>query len=179
MDINFINDIELIRSLKKSEPKAYAYLVETYRKKLLIYVLNLTKDREVSEDIVQNVYMKFWNKRHQLKDDFVVNSYLYQSVYHEFIDHYRRRKSILALEKKYSEALSTTIQEEEENHLERLLYLVKREIENLPPKCKRAFLLSKEEGFSNKQIAEHLDVSIKCVEAHITKAFSYLRQKVG
>ncbi|WP_036692535.1 RNA polymerase sigma factor [Pedobacter glucosidilyticus] len=179
MDTKFTNDKELIQSLKKSEPKAYAYLVETYRKKLLRYVLNLTKNRELSEDIVQNVYMKFWNQRHKLKDDFIVNSYLYRCVYYEFIDQYRKRKSALALDKIYFDALATTVQEEEESHSERLLYLVKREIENLPPKCKQTFLLSKEDGFSNKQIAAHLDVSLKCVEAHITKAFSYLRQKVG
>jgi RNA polymerase sigma-70 factor (ECF subfamily) len=56
---------------------------------------------------------------------------------------------------------------------------VKLEIENLPPKCKQTFLLSKQEGLTNMEIAEYLNVSIKSVEAHITKAFSILRKKVG
>ena len=59
------------------------------------------------------------------------------------------------------------------------MIVVKREIENLPPKCKRTFLLSKQEGLSNIEIAAHLNVSIKSVEAHITKAYAILRKKVG
>mgnify|MGYP003683409753 FL=1 len=47
--------------------------------------------------------------------------------------------------------------------------LVKNEIENLPPKCKQTFLLSKQEGLTNIEIAEYLNVSIKSVEAHIKK----------
>jgi len=52
-------------------------------------------------------------------------------------------------------------------------------LSNLPPKCKRIFLLSKQEGLTNIEIAEYLNVSIKSVEAHITKAFSNLRKTGG
>ena len=57
--------------------------------------------------------------------------------------------------------------------------MFKKEIENLPPKCKQTFLLSKQDGLTNIEIAEYLNVSIKSVEAHITKAFSILRKNVG
>ncbi len=53
------------------------------------------------------------------------------------------------------------------------------EIQNLPPKCKQTFLLSKQEGLTNVEIAEYLNVSIKSVEAHITKVFSILRKSIG
>ncbi|WP_243456827.1 sigma factor-like helix-turn-helix DNA-binding protein [Polaribacter batillariae] len=67
----------------------------------------------------------------------------------------------------------------EENSLEKLILLVKKEIENLPPKCKKTFVLSKQEGLTNIEIAEYLNISIKSVEAHITKAFSILRKTLG
>ena len=57
--------------------------------------------------------------------------------------------------------------------------IVKKEIDKLPPKCKQTFLLSKKEGLTNIEIAEYLNVSIKSVEAHITKAFSILRKSIG
>ncbi|WP_445747751.1 sigma factor-like helix-turn-helix DNA-binding protein [Polaribacter sp.] len=60
-----------------------------------------------------------------------------------------------------------------------MVLIVKKEIENLPPKCKQIFLLSKEEGLTNIEIAEYLNVSIKSVEAHITKAFGILRSAIG
>jgi len=123
--------------------------------------------------------MSIWNNRFKLKEDFVVKSYLYKSVYNEFIDQYRKNKEVLKLDKKYIDALAEVVEEEDEISLNKLVTIVKREIENLPPKCKQIFLLSKEEGLTNVEIAEYLNVSIKSVEAHITKAFAILRSAIG
>ena len=71
------------------------------------------------------------------------------------------------------------MEEEDEKSIDKLMKIVKNEIENLPPKCKQTFLLSKQEGLTNIEIAEYLNVSIKSVEAHITKAFSILRKVIG
>ncbi len=179
MDISFINDITLITALKKGDSKAYTFLVNNYHHKLCVYAFSLTNDHDLSEDIVQNVIMRIWKQRQKLKDDFGIKSYLYRSVYNEFIDQYRKQKAVLALEKKYIDALSNILEEEDENSLEKLIKLVKQEIENLPPKCKQVFLMSKQEGLTNIEIAEYLNVSIKSVEAHITKAFSILRKSIG
>ena len=179
MDNNFIKDSDLIIALKGGDSKAYTFLVNQYHHKLCVYVFSLTKDNDLAEDIVQNVFMAIWNKRHKLKEDFVLKSYLYKSVYNEFIDQYRKEKSVFPLEKKHFDALSSIVEDEDENSLEKLIKLVKQEIENLPPKCKQTFLLSKQDGLTNIEIAEYLNVSLKSVEAHITKAFSILRKTVG
>ena len=89
--------------------------------------------------------MRIWNKKHKLKDDLVVKSYLYKAVYNEFIDQYRKNKNVLTLEKKHIDALTYIVEEEDEKSLEKLISIVKKEIEKLPPKCKQTFLLSKEE----------------------------------
>ncbi|MDO5978233.1 RNA polymerase sigma factor [Flavivirga spongiicola] len=175
----FKNDTDLIRSLKKGEPKAYTFLVDSYHHKLCIYTYGLTNDHDLSEDIVQNVFVYIWKNRLKLKDHFLVKNYLYRSVYNEFIDQYRKRKTVMTIEKKYIDALNHIVEKEDENSLEKLIALVKKEIGNLPPKCKQTFLLSKQEGLTNIEIAEYLNVSIKSVEAHITKAFSILRKTLG
>jgi len=179
MQVIYKNDDILIESLKNGDSKAYLHLVNTYHHKLCVYAHGLTHDPDLSEDIVQNVFVYIWRNRLKLKDRFSLKNYLYRSVYNEFIDHYRKRKAVLALEKKYIDALSYIVEEEDENSLEKLIVLVKQEIDNLPPKCKRTFLLSKQEGLTNTEIADYLNVSIKSVEAHITKAFSILRKTVG
>jgi RNA polymerase sigma-70 factor (ECF subfamily) len=179
MKVVFLNDIDLIAALKNGETNAYTFLVNTYHKKLCVYAFSLTNDNDLAEDIVQNVFMSIWKNKHKLKEDFAVKSYLYKSVYNEFIDQYRKNKTVLTLEKKHIDALNYIVEEEDEKSLERLLLIVKREIENLPPKCKQIFLLSKEEGLTNVEIAEYLNVSIKSVEAHITKAFGILRSAIG
>lgn len=179
MQIVFKNDIELIKALKKGEAKAYRFLVDNYHHKLYIYAHGLTKDHDLSEDIVQNIFVYIWKNRLKLKGSFSVKNYMYRAVYNECIDEYRKKKAVIALEKKYIDALNYIVEEEDENSLEKLITLVKKEIENLPPKCKKTFLLSKQEGLTNIEIAEYLNVSIKSVEAHITKAFSILRKRIG
>ena len=175
----YSDNIQLIEALKTGDPKAYTFLVNTYHHKLCVYAYSFTHDHNLSEDIVQNVFMRIWNKRKNLKDDFVIISFLYKSVYNEFIDQYRSKKSTYPLEKKYIDALNAIVENEDEYSIENIIKLVKREIQNLPPKCKEIFLLSKDEGLTNIEIAEYKNVSIKSVEAHITKAYSILRSTLG
>lgn len=170
---------QLISALKSGDSKAYTFLVDTYHHKLCVYASSLANDSDLAEDIVQNVFIRTWKKRENLKDEFLISSFLYRSVYNEFIDEYRKQKEVFPLEKKYIEALSSIVEERDEHAIERLVKMVKKEIKNLPPKCKEVFLLSKEEGLSNIEIAEYKEISIKSVEAHITKAFSILRRAVG
>ena len=175
----FINDKEFISSLKRGDSKGYQFLVTSYYQKLCVYANSLTNDLHLAEDIVQNVFMSIWKNRNKLKEEFVIKSYLYKSVYNEFIDQYRKNKKVLVLDKKYIDALTYFVEEEDEKSLEKLIYIVKKEIDKLPPKCKQTFLLSKEEGLTNLEISQYLNISIKSVEAHITKAFSVLRKSIG
>ena len=179
MKIAFLNDKEFISSLKKGDSKGYQFLVTSYHQKLCVYANSLTNDSDLAEDIVQNVFMSIWKNRNKLKDQFAVKSYLYKSVYNEFIDQYRKKKAVLTLEKKHIDALTYIVEEEDEKSLEKLISIVKKEIDKLPPKCKQTFLLSKEEGLTNLEISQYLNISIKSVEAHITKAFSVLRKSIG
>ena len=179
MRLLYNNDEHLIKSLILGRPEAYNFLVDEYHNRLCIYAYGLTKDYDLSEDIVQNVFVYIWKNRLMLKESFDIKKYLYRSVYNEFIDQYRKNKAVIALEKKYIDALNEIVEEEDGDSMEQLISLVKKEIENLPPKCKQTFLLSKQDGLTNIEIAEYLNVSIKSVEAHITKAFSILRKTVG
>ncbi len=178
MNLDFSDTLILIQGLKNGDTKAYNYLVDCYHQRLCAYAYGLTNDSNLAKDIVQNVFIRVWSKRLNLKDEFSLNNYLYKSVYNEFIDQFRKKKSVMALEKEYIDALNTVV-EEEDKSLEKLINLVKKEIECLPPKCKRTFILSKKEGLTNIEISDYLNVSVKSVEAHITKAFSILRKSVG
>lgn len=179
MNRKYSNNKSLVKQLKKGNEKAYNSLVKTYYNELCIYVTNLSQDRFKSEDIVQNVIIRIWEQREKLNPDFSIKSLLYKSVYNEFIDQYRRDIAVTALEKKYIEGLNTFYEKKEgENELERLITVVKNEIELLPPRCKETFLLSKQEGLTYVEIAGHLKVSIKTVESQMNRAFSIIRKKV-
>lgn len=171
------NDI-LIESLKNGDEKAYTYLIDTYHHKLCVYANSLVKNVYSAEDIVQNVFIKVWEQRTRLKTNHAIKSFLYKLVYNEFIDLYRKNQSLFSLEKSYYDALNSIVLEEDSESLQHVINVVNKEIQNLPPKCKEVFILSKKEGLTNIEIAEHLDVSIKTVEAQITKAFSILRSSL-
>lgn len=176
MSYPYINNSGIIESLKKGDENAYSYLVKMYHKPLFVYALNLTNDHAQSEDIAQIVFLKTWEFRKRLKPDYSIKSFLYKSAYNEFINQYHRNRALSALEKLYTEALEETIDDSNTELLERKIALVTEGIKNLPQKCKETFLLSKKEGLTNIEIAEHLNVSIKTVEGQITKAFSILRK---
>jgi RNA polymerase sigma-70 factor (ECF subfamily) len=176
MKIAYIDQVTFVKGLKKGNSKAYTYLVETYHHRLCTYAYGLIGDHDLSEDIVQNVFIKIWKQREKLKDDVDLKNYLYKSVYNGFVDQYRKIRPVFSLEKVHIDFLGVFVQEDSDNSLERLIAQVKIEIDNLPPKCKKAFILSKTEGLTNIEIAEYLNISVKSVEGHITKAFTILRK---
>lgn len=175
---NFKNNTFLIDNLKKGNEKAYTFLINTYHKKLFVYALSLTNDYAMTQDIIQNVFLRTWEFRSNLKSDFPIKNFLYKLVYNEFVNQYHRYKSISVLEKAYVEALNEVKNEDYQELLAKKTALISNEIENLPKKCKRTFLLSKKEGLTNIEIAEHLNVSIKTVEYHINKAYTLIRKGI-
>ncbi len=176
--MDFTNNSFLAGLLKEGNEKAYDFLMESYYQKLCAYAEILIKNHSKAEDIVQNVFVQLWVNRTQINPNFSIKSYLYKSVYNEFIDHYRKNKPIVYLEKKYLEALDLVIEKDYED-LEVLMKIVDTEINNLPSKCKRIFLLNKKEGLTHVEISEYLKISTKTVEGHMTRAFKILSEKLG
>ncbi|KAA5825134.1 sigma-70 family RNA polymerase sigma factor [Algibacter amylolyticus] len=175
----YTNDTELIEHLKRGIESAYVYVVTFYHKPLFIYALSLTNDRDSSEDVVQNVFLKTWEYRKRLNSNYSIKSFLYKTTYNEFINQYHKKRTTFALERLYTEALDEFIDENNTQLLQEKIACVNKGIEKLPKKCKKIFLLSKKDGLTNMEIAEHLNVSIKTVEGHLAKAYRLLRERVG
>ncbi|VAW10363.1 RNA polymerase ECF-type sigma factor [hydrothermal vent metagenome] len=176
--MDFGKDSFLAQQLSLGNDKAYDFLMESFYQSLCTYAYTLTNDHSKAEDTVQNVFVEVWVNRKNINPNFSIKSYLYKSVYNEFIDQYRKDKPVVYLEKKYLEAVDLVVEDERAN-LDELIKLVDREINNLPSKCKRIFLLNKKDGLTHTEISEYLDISIKTVEGHMTRAFKILRRKLG
>ncbi len=176
--MDFEKNFFLANRLRSGDAKAYDFLMDSFYQKLCTYAYTLAKDHSKAEDIVQNVFVGIWVNRKKINPDFSIKNYLYKSVYNEFIDQYRKNKPVIFLEKKYMEAIDLVV-EKEEGNLDELMKLVNIEINNLPQKCKRIFLLNKKEGLTHIEISEYLGVSTKTVEGHMTRAFKILGEKLG
>ena len=177
--MNFEDQTFLIGQLKKGKEKAYVFLLDKYQTRLYAYALTLINDRALAKDIVQNVFLRTWQFRGKLDSGYSLQSFLFTSVYNEFVNTYRKNQAALLLEKEYFRSLATVVETVDDNETARMISLVRAEVGHLPPKCRQIFKLSKSEGLTNPEIAEHLDISIKAVEAQISKAFKILRTKLG
>lgn len=174
----FEDSVFLAEQLRSGDPKAYDFLMDSMYNKLCAYTYTLIRDHGNAEDIVQNVFVEVWTNRKNIDPNLSLTNYLYRSVYNGFIDQYRKNKPVIYLEKKYLEAMDLVVQNEQEN-LDELIKLVHLEIDRLPSKCKQIFLLNKKEGLTHIEISEYLDISLKTVEGHITRAFKILGEKLG
>lgn len=134
-------------------------------------------DYQLAEDIVQNTLINFWEWE---KGSLPLNEasyYLIRAVKNNCISHLRKRKyNTVSLDDcaKVEYDLAIVTNEDDDNH-EKLEHLEKA-IETLPLKCRDVFLLSKMKEMKNKEIAEHLGISIKTVEGQMSKAIKLLRK---
>lgn len=173
--MDYLKDGESIVKLREGDHKVFTQLMEKYRHGLCVYASSLTKDDQLAEDIVQNIFLRLWKKRKDLRFEKSLKSFLYSAVYNEFIDQYRKSRPLLYIERIQYECYNQLVSEEEREETERALKLVKELINELPPKCKEVFVLSKREGLTNKEIAAHLNITVKGVEIQITRGFKQLR----
>lgn len=173
------NEKKLLEGLSNGEEKAFECLVDRFYERLFGYALTLANDYGTAEDIIQNVLFSTWKRRKKLAIRSSLQNYLLKSVYNEFVNQYQKQRSTLILESKYFEGLEKAVHGHDNISLERALQLIRKEIQNLPPKCREVFTLSRKEGLTNLEIAEYLNISIKTVEAQITKSFKIIRKNVG
>ncbi len=172
-----IDNESLFEEIKKGNREAFTYLFDNYYDALYRYIFSFTKDTQQTEDIVQDAMITIWNNRRNINTKQSLKSYLYRIAHNQFIDEYRKNKVRLNY---IDEVKKTALDYFIENNDEVITYkkekLIK-EIENLPPKCKEVFLLNKKNGLKYKEVAEELNISIKTVEIHISKALKILRKK--
>ncbi|MBC8618154.1 MULTISPECIES: RNA polymerase sigma-70 factor [Parabacteroides] len=155
-------------------------LFERYFRSLVTYAYRYVNDWNVSEDIVQDVFMALWVNRNEIDFEEPVKPYLYRATYNRSINHLN---SVLVQRRvDHTDNLDELIDYEilsYNQHDNLLLKEIEEEISSfvktLPEQRKKVFLLSREENMKNKEIAFLLNISEKTVEKHITKALSDIR----
>lgn len=165
------NDVLLIKDLA-----AFERLFNKNYRKLCGYVLKLSGDPDLAEDVVQEVFIKLWESRDEIRIKTSVKSYLFKACHNKFIERMRAStKEASLLETLKWETLSKLQPEEGTGKLQKV-EIINMAIEQLSPKCREAFLLSRYNQLKYKEIAEVMGISVKTVEIHISKALSHLRQ---
>ena len=160
-------DTYLWQGIKQGDDLAFKTLFNRYYKSLCIYALQILNSLPDSEDIVQGVFVSLWTKREELYIKTSLKAYLYKSVFNACIQNVRRERKIdESLEFLKWKMLRNQV-EEDDTVLFSEIEKLKKIVDTLPNRCKEILLLSKIEGYKNREIASDLGISIKTVESHM------------
>lgn len=170
----------LAKRIQKGDIKAFDLLYERFSERLFSFAFSMLKNREDAKEIVQETFLKVWNKRSQINTSQSIKAYLFSISYNVTIDILRARLK----EDKYREYIQNQFIVGEpgaENMADfnELSETVQKAIEELPEQRKKIYLLSREEGLSHKEIAENLNISVKTVENQINLALKIIRKKLN
>jgi RNA polymerase sigma-70 factor (ECF subfamily) len=173
---------ELFDQIRLGDQKALETLFAVYFPRLNDFARNVVKDDVISQDIVQEVFVKIWEKRLEIAT-INLEAFLFRLVRNRCIDYIKylkvanNRMQEIQLSSKYEELYRIDFIGDEPYVLieQELKQKIEKTIGSLPERCREVFILSRMNGLKNKEIAEKLDINIKNVERHLTRALQTFR----
>lgn len=170
-------DIQLVKSLQKGDIKAFDRLFENYARRLLYFARGYLKSKEDAEDLVQEVFIKIWEKRKEIKEYYSFQSFIFTITYNAIKKYFRTKnteqKYLKIFQEDFNESVDSTKLEIEYNEISQQVISA---IEKLPPRRKEIFKLSREQGLPHKEIARIMEISPKTVENQIREAIKQIKK---
>jgi len=168
------NEAQLVKSLSKGNLLAFNTLFREYSGRLYRFAYGYLKSEAESEELVQEVFTKIWEKRAELKKELSFKSYLFTIAFNIIRKHFRTRKYI-------SEYFKSRIWDDLDTETSQkitydsLYQYITELVNQLPERRKEIFIKSRFEGLNIKEIAEELKISHKTVENQLTDALKFIR----
>jgi len=181
-----VENIQLNIRLKEGNPSAFEELFKQTFPRMLGYCKLFIHDQAQANDLVQECFVKLWEKRNTIKTTQSIESLLFVMLRNKCLNYLRDQKlrdyekdieSIKENELQYLYQLDF-IGKEEKTLEESLIEAIRASVEKLPEKRKLVFIKAKIEGKKNKDVAEELGISLKAVEKHLHQAKEQIRQEV-
>lgn len=163
------------------EKRAFATIYNQLWSKLYAVAYNYVRDKEIAQEIVQEVYVRLWVRRECLSEINDIHAFLMRMLQNYIYDYFDK----LAVAGRYIQNNQwQDATPESEDALHQLEYtetftLINKAVDTLPDTTKVVFQLSRFEHCSNEEIANRLNLSVKAVEYHITRSLKFLRVRLG
>lgn len=175
LSANQPTDIELFARIANDDGDAFAQVFRQYYKRMVLVGMRFMSDRDLSENIVQQVFVKLWEQRKNLQIR-SIEAYLLVAVRNSC---HNEIKHLQAVRKYESLPPDVSWQEPLEMADTRLMDRVYQAIEEMPEQRRKIFKMNRIDGMKYKEIADALQLSPKTVEVQIGKALKYLRENLG
>ncbi|CAM3743052.1 RNA polymerase sigma-70 factor [Pontibacter korlensis] len=169
----------LVNSLLTGDEGAFACLYREFEARLYTFAFKLTQDKIDAEEVVQEVFLKVWEKRHTLNPQQSFGGFLFTVAKNIVYNKAKQRAYHFAFQK-YLAYSEQDICRATENNLgyNELGTLLDKIYEALPPVRRKVFLMSRLQGLSNSEIAAELNTSTSNIENHLNKALRFIREKL-
>lgn len=171
-------DPKILKELKKGNHTAFQQIFDCYSKQLYQFSYSYLKSKEAAEDIVQEVFLKIWNNRAEIKTDTSFQSYLFTITLNSVRKYFGTLSRINELK---HEVLFDLAKEksafDDRGDYQVLLDKLEELVNQMPEKRRIVFIKKKIEEKSQKEIAEELNITTKTVEYHIAEAMKFLKSE--
>jgi len=175
-----LTDVQLIRLLKEDNAAAFAEIYKRYAKSLADFTASKLFNLEDAQDIIHDLFVKLWEDREQLNITSNLKTYLFTITRHRIIDKIRRnitREEYAAMLQSLVNAHQPNV--EQQIAAKELQQTIENSLNELSPKVKEIYQLSREENLSIPEIAEKLQLSEQTVKNQISTALSHLRKSLS
>lgn len=173
-----LSDLELFGLIKKEDLTAFEELYHRYWAVLTDSVYKRLQSKQKAEDLVQDLFIDVFQKRNTIEFKVSVKAYLHQAIKYKVLNEFRSD----TIKNNYTKSLffGPLSKNDFANHLEAkdLKLRINQVMSKLPEKCRKAFLLSRNENLSNKEISSSMNISVSTVEKHIGKALKMFRDSL-
>ncbi len=184
-----MHDQELIKKIKEDNQEAFKTLIDKYKQQVFNIAIGFLHDKTSADDVVQDVFIKFWDTRKNFELTAKFSTWLFRVTSNTCINIVRRNKfstSFSSLKKKDDENKSLNFEDtiEDENNTnfdekyrqKHIKSALKIAINKLPKKQRIAFILSKYQDFSYKEIADIMELSVSSIESLLHRAKKNLQK---
>lgn len=163
--------------MQRGDVAALEYFFQKYMELLYYRALGYVKEPLLAEDIVQEVFIRFWDNREKVEITLSVLAYLTRSVVNSCKNYLEHLKVHQRYEQDYQKENTEEVEvmDYDEEELGQLRERLKVFIDGLPEKCREIFILACVEGLKYWEVAERLDVSVNTVKTQVKSAYAKLR----
>ena len=173
---NFSEERSLILRLIEGDEDAFCELYATYKNRLIYFAMRFLKSREYAEDVFQDAFTVVWQSRRFINPDASFSSYLYTIMRNRILNQLRNAANEEKLKESIlSQALDYTEDTKREVMLNDLKSLISHALQQLTPRQREIFEMSREAQLSHKEIADKLGISINTVQEHISTSLKLIR----
>ncbi|MFO7865543.1 MAG: RNA polymerase sigma factor [Candidatus Aminicenantes bacterium] len=176
-----MNDTDIMSAVKKGQVEKLAVLFEKHHLKLFNFFWRLTGNRNVSEDLVQDVFIRILKYRSTYNGNSRFSFWMFQIARNAHYDFLRKHKNQnhYSLDDQWRETTSRVDSPQDQTVLGQEIDLLQQALSKLPVRKREVLLLSRFQGMKYKEIAELMDCRIGTVKGHVHRAMKELRKIYG